>query len=282
MPHTFFITGVSTGLGRAFATAALEAGHTVAGTLRKREQIAEFEAVAPGRAHGILLDVTDTESIPAAIKGVEENVGSIDVLVNNAGYGVEGVFEETGLDVLRQQFEVNVFGAAAVTKEVLPYLRERRRGHIVFITSMGGLRAFPGLSAYHGTKYAVEGIADTLRPELAPFGIHVTSIEPGGFRTDWAGRSMTRVERSITDYDELMEPIREGRLAMSGNQLGNPAGAGAALLTIVDAPNPPGHLVLGSDARRLVAAARAEFDTEFELWRDLGESTDFPDGNTLG
>ncbi|MGC0366485.1 NAD(P)-dependent dehydrogenase (short-subunit alcohol dehydrogenase family) [Rhodococcus sp. 27YEA15] len=282
MSHTFLITGVSTGLGRAFAIAALDAGHTVAGTLRGQDQIAEFEALRPGRAHGVLLDVTDTDAISAAVSFVEENVGPIDVLVNNAGYGVEGVFEETSLDTFREQFEVNVFGVVAVTQAVLPYLRRRRRGHVIFITSMGGLRAFPGLAAYHGTKFAVEGIADSLRLELSAFGIHVTSIEPGGFRTDWAGRSMTRVERSISDYDEFMDPIRQGRQKRSGSQLGNPAAAGAALLALVDTPNPPGHLVLGTDAHRLVREARVEFDEELDQWRELGESTDFPDGASPG
>ncbi len=273
----WFITGVSTGLGRAFAAAALQAGHTVVGTVRKPEQIAEFEAIAPGRAHGRVLDVTDTEKIAPAVAEIEATVGPIDVLINNAGYGVEGVFEETPLSTFREQFEVNVFGLIAVTQAVLPYLRERRRGHLVFVTSMGGLRAFPGLAAYHGAKYAVEGVADTLRTEVAPFGIHVTSVEPGGFRTDWAGRSMTRVERAIADYDELMEPVRANRLRMSGHQLGDPAKAGEALVELVAMPEPPGHLLLGSDAYRLVTAARAETAAEFETYKALTESTDFAD-----
>jgi NAD(P)-dependent dehydrogenase (short-subunit alcohol dehydrogenase family) len=147
---------------------------------------------------------------------------------------------------------------------------------------MGGLRAFPGLSAYHGAKYAVEGIADSLRHELSGFGIHVMSVEPGGFRTDWAGRSMTRVERSVPDYDELFNPIRENRLGYSGKQLGDPAKAGAALLTALESDTPPGHLLLGSDALHLVRAARSETDTEFDTWEKLSASTDFTDGQTPG
>jgi NAD(P)-dependent dehydrogenase (short-subunit alcohol dehydrogenase family) len=271
---TFLITGVSTGLGRAFAQAALDAGHTVAGTVRDPGQVTGFEALAPGRAHALVLDVTDQAAVPAAVERAELAAGPVDVLVNNAGYGVEGTFEETPLEVFRRQFEVNVFGTIAVTQAMLPYLRQRRAGTIVFVTSMGGLRSFPGLSAYHGSKYAVEGIADSLRQELAGFGIHVMSVEPGGFRTDWAGRSMTRVERIIGDYDELFNPLRENRLGYSGRQLGDPARAGAALLAALDSPAPPGHLLLGSDAVRLVRAARADIDSEIGTWEKLSVSTD--------
>ncbi|HYJ13432.1 MAG TPA: oxidoreductase, partial [Thermomicrobiales bacterium] len=257
MSKVFFITGVSSGFGRAFATAALKAGHTVVGTLRHAEQIATFEALAPGRAYGVLLDITDTDRIREVIADAEEVAGPIDVLVNNAGYGVEGIFEEIPLDVFRQQFETNVFGTIAVTQAALPSMRNRRSGQIIFITSMGGLRTFPGISPYHGTKYALEGLAGSLRDEVAPLGITVTIIEPGSFRTDWAGRSLTRVERSIPDYDPIMDPIRESRRQMDGHQLGNPEMAALALLTIVENPNPPAHLVLGTDARRLIAQARA-------------------------
>jgi NAD(P)-dependent dehydrogenase (short-subunit alcohol dehydrogenase family) len=279
MSKTFLITGVSTGLGRAFAQAALDAGHTVTGTVRDPAQVAPFEALAPGRARALVLDITDEAAVPDAVRQAERDAGPTDVLVNNAGYGVEGTFEETPPDVYRAQFEVNVFGTLAVTRAVLPGLRERRAGTIVFVTSMGGLRAFPGISAYHGSKYAIEGIADSLRQELAPFGIHVMSVEPGGFRTDWAGRSMTRVERSIPDYDELFNPIRENRLGYSGKQLGDPAKAGTALLTVLDSPAPPGHLLLGTDALRLVRAARAETDNEIGQWEKLSASTDWTDTN---
>jgi NAD(P)-dependent dehydrogenase (short-subunit alcohol dehydrogenase family) len=281
MPRTFLITGVSSGLGRAFATAALEAGHTVVGTVRTPDHAAAFEQLAPGRAHARVLDVTDTDAIAPTVAAIEEEVGRIDVLVNNAGYGVEGTFEETSLDTFRQQFDVNVFGVVAVTQAVLPRMRERRAGHILFVTSMGGLRAFPGLAAYHGSKFAVEGIAATLAQEVAPLGIHVTAIEPGSFRTDWAGRSMDRVESTIADYDKIFAATRERRLAMSGHQLGDPAQAGRALLTVVEAENPPTHLILGSDALRLVADARSAFDAETAAWSELSRSTDYPDGEQI-
>jgi NAD(P)-dependent dehydrogenase (short-subunit alcohol dehydrogenase family) len=155
-------------------------------------------------------------------------------------------------------------------------MRERRRGHILGVTSMGGLVGFPGVSAYCGSKYALEGILEALGKEIADFGIHVTGIEPGSFRTDWAGRSMTRAERTIADYDEVFEPIRDARRAASGRQLGDPARAAEAVLRILDVPEPPRHLVLGSDALRMVRAGRAALDHDIDAWEDLSRSTDIP------
>ncbi len=234
---TFLITGVSTGFGRALSEAALAAGHTVVGTLRNDTALAEFEALAPGKAIGILLDVTDNAAIVPAIDKVEREVGPIDVLVNNAGYGHEGLLEESTMDDLRHQFEVNVFGPVALMKAVLPHMRQRRRGHIINITSMGGLMTLPGISLYHGSKFALEGISESVGKEVESFGIHVTAVEPGGFRTDWAGRSMVRVERSIADYDAVFEPIRQRRLNYSGKQAGDPKKAAAAMLTLVESDN---------------------------------------------
>ncbi|MEV6995226.1 oxidoreductase [Streptomyces sp. NPDC093228] len=280
--RTFLITGVSSGLGRAFAQGALEAGHTVAGTVRRREDGAAFEALAPGRAHARLLDVTDGDAVARAVRDVEESVGAIDVLIANAGYGLEGVFEETPLADLRAQFEVNVFGTAATVQAVLPYMRARRRGHVLAVSSMGGLASFPGVSAYCASKYAVEGLLEAVGKEVAGFGIHVTAIEPGSFRTDWAGRSMVRAPRSLPDYDELFEPIRAARQSANGRQLGDPGKAAAAVLSVLDLPNPPAHLVLGSDALRLVRAGRAAVEEDLTAWEELSRSTDFPDGAQIG
>jgi NAD(P)-dependent dehydrogenase (short-subunit alcohol dehydrogenase family) len=274
-PKIFLITGVSSGLGRAFATAALDAGHTVVGTVRKDADAETFTALHPERAHARLLDVTDDAAVLAVVGEVEQSVGSIDVLIANAGYGLEGTFEETPLADLRAQFDVNVFGAAATVQAVLPFMRERRRGHILAVTSMGGLASFPGVSAYCGSKYALEGILEAVGKEVSVFNIHVTAIEPGSFRTDWAGRSMIRTPRSIPDYDELFEPIRAARQTASGNQLGNPTKAAAALLRILDEPNPPAHLLLGSDALRLVRAGREAVDRDLDTWENLTLSTDY-------
>ncbi|MGW0792304.1 oxidoreductase [Streptomyces sp. NPDC002911] len=274
-PKVFLITGVSSGLGRAFATAALDAGHTVVGTVRRCADAEAFNSLHPERAHARLLDVTDDAAVLAVVGEVEESVGPVDVLIANAGYGLEGTFEETPLADLRAQFDVNVFGAAATVQAVLPFMRERRRGHILAVTSMGGLASFPGVSAYCGSKYALEGILEAVGKEVSNFGIHVTAVEPGSFRTDWAGRSMIRAPRTIPDYDEMFEPIRAARQNASGNQIGDPAKAAAALLRILDAPDPPAHLVLGSDALRLVRAGRDAVDRDLDTWEDLTLSTDY-------
>jgi len=274
---TFLITGVSSGLGRALAVGALEAGHTVVGTVRRRADLDAFQALAPN-AHGRLLDVTDEKAVFATVKDVESTVGPIDVVIANAGYGLEGIFEETPLSQLRAQFETNVFGVAATLQAVLPYMRQRRGGHLMAVTSMGGLMAPAGLTAYCGSKFALEGLLESLGKEVAGFGIHVTAIEPGSFRTDWAGRSMRRADRSIADYDDVFTPIRQARLQASGHQLGDPAKAAVAVLQVLDSRNPPRHLVLGSDALRLIGAARQTVDQEIGKWESLSRTTDFPDG----
>jgi len=278
---TFFITGVSSGLGQAIATGALEAGHRVVGTVRRPEDATAFEASAPDRAHARLLDVTDDAAVIRTVADVEATVGPVDVVIANAGYGVEGTFEETPLSKLRAQFATNVFGVAATLQAALPYMRARRAGRLMAVTSMGGLMAVPGMSAYCASKFAVEGMLESIRQEVASFGIHVTAVEPGSFRTDWAGRSMTRAERTIADYDALFDPIRAARTAASGNQLGNPARAADAILTILQENDPPAHLVLGSDALRLIGTARAAVDRDIRQWETLSRSTDFADGAQL-
>ncbi|WP_406641330.1 oxidoreductase [Amycolatopsis sp. WGS_07] len=281
MTKLFLITGASSGLGRAFAEAALRAGHTVVGTVRKQADAEAFEQLQPGKSLARILDVTDDDAVFRTVDEIEAEVGPIDVAIANAGYGHEGVFEESTMAELRAQFEVNVFGVVATVKAVLPHMRRRRRGHILGVTSMAGLITVPGTSFYQGSKYAVEGILETVGKEVAPFGVHVTAIAPGSFRTDWAGRSMVRTERSEPDYDQVMNPIREHRLAASGNQLGDPRKAAEAVLHILDVPNPPAHLVLGSDALRLIANGRAAVDKEIAEWAELSRSTDFPDGAQL-
>lgn len=278
---TFFITGVSSGLGRAFAAGALDAGHLVVGTVRTQADAERFEALSSARARARMLDVTDDAAVARTVADVESTVGPIDVVIANAGYGVEGTFEETPLSDLRAQFATNVFGVAATLQAALTHMRQRRAGHLMAVTSMGGLMAVPGMSAYCASKFAVEGLLESLRKEVAAFGIHVTAIEPGSFRTDWAGRSMTRAERTIEDYDELFEPIRAARLKASGNQLGNPVKAAEAILTVLDDAQPPGHLVLGSDALTLIGAARASVDEDIRQWETVSRSTDFAEGARL-
>jgi len=273
--RTWFITGVSTGFGRAIANAALEARDRVVGTLRNEDQRKEFADLARGRSFGVVLDVTDEAMIQPTINRVEREVGPIDILVNNAGYGHEGTFEESTLDDLRRQFDVNVFGAVAVTKAVLPAMRKRRAGRIINITSMGGVITLPGLSFYHGSKFALEGLSEALGKEVRGFGVYLTAVEPGAFRTDWAGRSMVRAPQVIEDYDALMKPIRERRLQMSGHQIGDPEKLGAAVLKLISMEDPPAHLLLGSDALSQLEDKLAAQRAELDAWKSLTLSTDF-------
>ncbi|HEI8868878.1 oxidoreductase [Serratia sp. AKBS12] len=274
LAKTIFITGVSSGFGRALAQAALSSGHRVVGTVRSGSAVAAFETLSPGKALARVLDVTDFASIERVVAEIEANIGPIDVLVNNAGYGHEGVMEESALDELKRQFEVNVFGAVAMIKALLPYLRQRRRGHIINITSMGGFITLPGISYYCGSKFALEGISETLSKELKPFGIAVTAVAPGSFRTDWAGRSMVRSPRTIADYDALFDPIRHARQQKNGRQLGDPAKAAQAILAIINSDAPPVHLLLGSDALSLVREKLQAYAAEIDDWEALSRSTD--------
>lgn len=275
LPKTFLITGASSGLGRAFAARALEAGHQVIGTVRKEEDAKAFAALNPARAHPVILDVTRFEEIAAVVAKAEEDFGPVDVLVNNAGYGHEGALEESSMDDLQRQFAANVFGPVAMIRAILPGMRARRNGHIVNVTSMGGFITMPGISFYCGSKFALEGISEALGKEVAGFGIRVTALAPGQFRTDWAGRSMDRAPRSLSDYDAVIDPVRAARMAKSGKQPGDPARAAEALLALVDAPAPPARLFLGSDALALVDDKLEAMRAEIAAWNELSRSTDF-------
>jgi NAD(P)-dependent dehydrogenase (short-subunit alcohol dehydrogenase family) len=274
MSKIFFITGVSSGFGQALAQAALEAGHTVIGTVRNAAARAAFAALQPGRAHAYLLDVTQFDAIDRVVALAQSEVGAVDVLVNNAGYGHEGIMEESPLEAMRRQFDVNVFGAVAMMKAFLPSFRRRRRGHIINITSMGGFITMPGIAYYAGSKFALEGISEVVGKEVQQFGVHVTAVAPGSFRTDWAGRSMVRSERSIADYDQLFDPIRAARAERSGQQPGDPAKAAQAVLALTNAAAPPAHLLLGSDALGLVRGKLAQMESQISAWEALTRSTD--------
>ena len=273
-PKHLLITGVSSGFGRALAREALATGHHVVGTVRDAASAEAFQALVPGRAHARLLDVTDHDAIEPLVRGIEATIGPIDVLVNNAGYGHEGVMEESPLPQMRRQFDVNVFGAVAMMKAVLPHMRARRSGRILNITSMGGFITMPGIAYYCGSKFALEGISEALGKEVRHLGIHVTAVAPGSFRTDWAGRSMVRSPRSIGDYDAVFDPVRQRRVEVSGKQLGNPEKAAKAMLEIIESDDPPSHLVLGSDALALIRAKIADLQEELSRWEALTRSTD--------
>jgi NAD(P)-dependent dehydrogenase (short-subunit alcohol dehydrogenase family) len=269
------ITGVSSGFGRAFAEAALREGYTVIGTVRNEYARKEFETIEPKRAKSLILDVTNFAAIAPSISKIEHEIGPVDVLVNNAGYGHEGILEESSLEDLRRQFEVNVFGAVSMMKAILPTMRRRRSGRIINITSMGGYITMPGIAYYCGSKFALEGISETLAKEVKGFGIHVTAVAPGSFRTDWAGRSMVRSGRSIADYDSVFDPIRKAREEKSGHQAGDPIKAAEVLLKLLATENPPVHLLLGSDALKLVREKIDSLASEITAWEDVTVSTDF-------
>jgi NAD(P)-dependent dehydrogenase (short-subunit alcohol dehydrogenase family) len=261
---TILITGVSSGLGRAIAEATLARGHRVIGTVRDEAARLGFEQIAPGRAFGRILDVTDTAAIVPLVDAVEAEHGPIDVLVNNAGYGHRGVLEEVALKDLRQQFEVNVFGPVALIQAVLPGMRTRGSGHIVNVTSMGATVTFPGLGAYHGSKFALQGLGDTLAQEIAPFGIRVTSVQPGVYRSDWGGRSQSTSERRVAGYDWVFDPARTAGLAW-----GDPRALGQVVATAIDDDEPPLHLLVGPTALRMVRQQLASLSAEIDRWQKL-------------
>ena len=261
---TILITGVSSGLGRAVAEAALARGHRVVGTLRDEAARQDFDRLAAGRAFGRLLDVTDTAAIAPLVAASEAEHGPIDVLINNAGYGHRGVLEEVTFDDLRRQFEVNVFAPVALIQAVLPGMRARGRGHIVNMTSMGATVTFPGLGAYHGSKFALQGLGDALAEEVAPLGIRVTSVQPGVYRSDWGGRSLSTSERRIEGYGWVFDPARTAALAW-----GDPAALGRVVAELIDADDSPLHLLVGPTALRMVRDKLASLSAEIDRWEEL-------------
>jgi NAD(P)-dependent dehydrogenase (short-subunit alcohol dehydrogenase family) len=273
--RTWFITGVSSGFGKALAERLLANGERVAGTFRTSDGKTQFDALVPGRSLGVLLDVTDEAAVHAGVAEIERQTDGIDVLVNNAGYGLEGALEEVTMTQVRAQFEVNVFGAVAMMQAVLPGMRKRRAGHIINITSMGGLTAFPGVSIYNGSKFALEGISEALAKEVSGLGIKVTIVAPGGFRTDWAGRSMIHVDRAIDDYEKTAGAFRRGLATRNGKQPGDPNKAADAIILVVNTEQPPLHLLLGHDALEYVGQKLGALQSEILKWAPLSASTNF-------
>lgn len=265
----WLITGCSRGLGRALATHALERGDRVVLTARNKDALVSLTEGHSDRALPLALDVTDTASVDAAVAKAHDVFGRIDILVNNAGYGYLAAIEEGEDAAVRRLFDTNVHGVTTVLKAVLPGMRTRRSGRILNVSSFGGLAAFPATGYYHATKFALEGLSESLAAELLPLGIHVTIVEPGGMRTDWAGTSMQQSPVRIADYDDTAGQRRESTLAVSENQPGDPARAAAAMAAIVDAHDPPLRLLLGSDAlggvRARLDRLRAEVDANEQL-----------------
>jgi NAD(P)-dependent dehydrogenase (short-subunit alcohol dehydrogenase family) len=275
MTRTWMITGVSGGLGREIARAALARGDIVVGTVRRPQAVAAFEALAPGRAHAAVMDVTDTAAVAAAVAKAEGVTGRIDVLVNNAGYGLVGAVEEASLDEVRAQFEVNVFGPLAVLKAVLPAMRARRAGRIINITSVSGLAVWAGSGVYCASKWALEALTQTLAQEVAELGIKVVNVAPGGLRTDFAAGSKVVVADKLSDYDGLARDAERIMADHAGREPGDPAKAAQAILTIADVEAPPMHLLLGADALKYAGYAAQGLAADIDAWKTLSLSTGF-------
>lgn len=271
----WLITGVSSGLGAALARAALARGDWVAGTVRREADRAAFEALAPGRALGRVLDVTDTPALTAAVAAAEAASGGLDVLVNNAGLGLTGAVEETSLDEARAQFEVHLFAPLAAIKAMLPAMRARRAGRIINITSVSGLATWAGTGVYCASKFALEGLAETLGQEVAELGIRVTNVAPGGMRTDYAGRSLAAAAQRIEDYDGLARQAGIILAEHAGHEPGDPDRVAAAILRLADHPDPPAHLVLGADALGYAEQRMARLRAEMAAWREVALGVGF-------
>lgn len=272
---TWFITGCSTGLGRALAAAVLEAGHTAVLTARKPDTLADLAEAHPDTALVLPLDVRDHAQVVEAVRLGEERFGSLDVLVNNAGYGYRSALEEGEPDEVAQLFATNFFGAVDVIQQVLPGMRSRGAGTIVNISSIAGRVSQPGSGYYSATKFALEGASDALAKEVGPLGVRVIIVEPGGFRTDFAGRSLTQSAKPIGDYSDTAGLRRKENDTIHGRQPGDPDKAAQAILQAVASDDPPLRLLLGSDALKRAEAELARQQAEVDAWREVTTGTDF-------
>ena len=271
----WLITGVSGGLGRALALQAAQNGDIVYGTLRKAEQISTFNELVPGKTFGLILDVNQHHNIPPVLHTILEQNGRIDVLVNNAGYGLFGAIEELNMEEARQQMETNFFSVLALTQAVLPIMRKQRSGHILQISSMSGIRAYSGTGLYNASKFALEGMSEALAAEIKPLNIHLTLIEPGPFRTDWAGASSVRAKKSIDDYEASSGARLDLLQSNSGKQPGDPTKGAKAMLKVVNSEHPPLRLVLGKPALDAIREKYKMVEEELKAWEDVTLNTSF-------
>jgi NAD(P)-dependent dehydrogenase (short-subunit alcohol dehydrogenase family) len=276
--RTWFITGASTGFGRVLAEEVLKAGGKVIATARNRDKVADLEAKYPQKAKALALDVTDDSQVDSAVTQAFAQFGRVDVLVNNAGYGVAGAIEEVSESEFMPMFETNVFGLLRVTRAFLPHLRKQRSGHILNLSSIGGVVASPGMGYYNATKFAVEGISEALAAEVAPLGIHVTIIEPGPFRTDFLGRSGVVAKTRVADYDTTAGNMRKYFAENNGKQKGDPVRAVHAMMQIVESPNPPLRLPMGASALERLRNKLASWKKEIAAWEQVTLGADFPEG----
>ena len=275
--RVWLITGVSTGFGRELARAVLARGDRVVGTARNTNQVAEFNALAAGRAHGIKLDVTDRAAIGLVVDQAVRDLGQLDVVVNNAGYGLFGAVEEISDAEARQLMETNFFGLMAVTQAALPHLRSRGAGNIVNVSSVAGFMGIPGGGLYCASKYAVEGFSESLALELAPFNIHVTIVEPGGFRTNFSGASKNLAARTLGAYENTPAGKTRAMIgAYHGQEPGDPALAAKAIIDAVTAAKPPLRLVLGNQALSWARGKLKSLADNYDEWAAVSAACDAP------
>jgi NAD(P)-dependent dehydrogenase (short-subunit alcohol dehydrogenase family) len=278
MPRTWLITGSSRGFGRELTKAVLGSGDKVVATARRPEHLDDLVREYGDHVRAVALDVTDAEAARAAVRTTVEEFGALDVVVNNAGYADSASIEDMPDAGFRAQIETNLFGVVNVTKAALPVLREQRSGHFVQFSSIGGrVGGTPGMGAYQTAKFAVEGFSEVLNNEVKPFGVKVTIIEPGAFRTDWQGSSM-RLMRVSEDYDQTVGAMNRYRESTDGKQPGDPARAAKIILDIVGMEEPPLRLLLGAGAVEYAEKSSKERAAEAERWADVSRSADFPGG----
>lgn len=271
----WFISGCSTGFGRELAQQAIARGFKTVVTARDAAKIEDLVS-GHDNALALALDVTDQTSIEQAVSAAIEKFGSVDVLVNNAGYGYQSSVEEGEEKEIRAQFDANVFGLFALTRAVLPAMRKARSGHIINITSVAGFIGFASSGYYSASKHAVEGWSDSLALETAPLGIHVTCVEPGPFRTDWAGRSLHQTPSKLPEYADTAAARMKSTAEYSGTQAGDPARAAKAMIAITEHANPPRHLVMGAWGYDAVTNKLKERLAQIEAWKQTSIETDFP------
>ncbi len=272
----WFITGCSTGFGLELARLIIGRGWRAVVTARDRAKVADLALGAEDRVLALSLDVTEAGQIRESVRAATDTFGRIDVLVNNAGYGYQSSIEEGEEDKVRAQFDANVFGLFALTRAVLPVMRSQRSGHILNITSVAGFVGFPASGYYAATKHAVEGFSDSLAAEAGPLGIRVICIEPGPFRTDWAGRSLVQTPNAIPDYAETAGARLKATSEKSGTQAGDPVRAGEAMIRVTEMENPPRHLVLGAWGYDAVTSRLKQRLAEIEAWRETSLGADYP------
>ncbi len=275
--RVWFITGTSTGFGRLLAEEVLKSGGKVIATARDRHKIADLVDQYPSTVKAFALDVTNPSQIETVASEAITHFGRIDVLVNNAGYGIAGALEEATEDEYMPVFNTNVFGLINVTRAFLPQFRKQRSGHILNLSSIAGLAGGAGWGFYNTTKFAVEGFSEALAAELAPLGVHVTVIEPGPFRTDFLGRSGVEAALRIPDYDATAGKAREYLNTQSGKQAGDPLRAVQAMIAVVESPNPPVHLILGAIALKRFRAKLDQWNQDIAAWESTTLGADFPE-----